>query len=71
MLNAAVPVGSVTDELDVFKVFFSRCFGFSLWWCSWDCGPSTLQEDKQILIIQEATGLRKVFYQAFILIISV
>lgn len=42
-LNAVVPIGSITDELDIFKVLLSRGFGFSLWWSCWDCGYSSLK----------------------------
>ena len=41
--KSLLPVGSVTDELDVLKVFLSGCFGFSLRWSCWDGRYLTLK----------------------------
>lgn len=55
-LKAVVPVGSVTDELDVFKVLLSRGFGFSLWGCCWNCGSSSLKPTQQQLEMFQPTN---------------
>ena len=46
-----LPVGSVTDELDVLEVFLSGCFGFSLRWSCWDGRYLTLKHTESTFMI--------------------